>query len=197
VSRSGSPTDFSGDSIELFFAVNFQMDDETVGFWTGYGDITVDSIVYTGAGEMLSFSEISEDNEISANGVTVILAGLDSTAKDLALDQEYQYRKAEIIVGSLNNYPTIQSYKLFVGLIDKVSIDDGPESSTVSVFLENRLIDLNRPRVLHYTNEEQKHFSPNRINPANSPITGATIVTDAGLSEIGGIQDKQIIWKAP
>ena len=114
MSRSGSPTDFSGDSIELFFAVNFQMDDETVGFWTGYGDITVDSIVYTGAGEMLSFSEISEDNEISANGVTVILAGLDSTAKDLALDQEYQYRKAEINLGSLNNYSTIQSYKLFV-----------------------------------------------------------------------------------
>ena len=197
MSRSGSPADFSGDSIELFFAVNFQMDDETVGFWTGYGDITVDSITYTGAGEMLSFSEISEDNQISANGVTVILAGLDATAKDLALDQEYQYRKAEIIVGSLNNYPTVQSYKLFVGLIDKVSIDDGPESSTVSIFLENRLIDLNRPRVLHYTNEEQKHFSPNRINPVDSPITGSTIVTDAGLSEIGGIQDKQIIWKAP
>ena len=197
MSRSGSPSDFSSDAVELFFAVNFQMDDETVGFWTGYGDITIDSITYTGAGEMLSFSEISEDNQISANGVTVILAGLDNTSKDLALDQEYQYRKAEILIGSLNNYPSVQSYKLFVGYIDKIAIDDGVETSTVSVYLENRLIDLNRPRVLHYTNEEQKHFSPSRTNPVGSPLTGAVIVTDAGLSEVGGIQDQQIVWKAP
>jgi hypothetical protein len=196
MTRPSSPSDFTADNVKIFFAVNFQLDDETVGFWTGYGDLTFGGVTYTGAGELLSFSEIKEDNQIGANGITVILAGLDATSADLGLDQSYQYRKAELYTGSLNNYPTVQSYKVFSGLIDRISITDGPEDSTVSIFLENRLIDLDRPRVFHYTNEEQKAFSPSRTNPPGSPLTGPVIVTDAGLSEIGGIQDKQIVWKA-
>jgi len=195
MSRANSPSDFTSDYVQVFFAVNFQVDEGTVGFWTGYGDLTFGGITYDGAGELLSFSEVREDNEISANGITVILAGLDTESADLALDQSYQYRKSELYVGSLNNYPTVQSYKIFSGLIDKISINDGPEGSTVSIFIENRLIDLERPLVLHYTHEEQKAFSPSRTNPPNSPFSGPIIPADLGLQNIGSIQDKQIVWK--
>jgi len=195
MTRASSPSDFTSDHVKVFFAVNFQVDEGTIGFWTGYGDLTFNGVTYDGAGELLSFSEVKEDNQIGANGITVVLAGLDTESADLALDQNYQYRKSELYVGSLNNYPTIQSYKIFSGFIDKISINDGPNGSTVSIFVENRLIDFDRPRVLHYTHEEQQAFSPSRSNPPNSPLTGPIIPADTGLENIGSIQDKQIVWK--
>jgi len=198
VSRSNSPSDFSGDVIQLFFAVNFQVDEGVVAFWTGYGDMTIDGTEYVGAGELMSFSAIDENNQVGANGVSVVLAGLDTESADLALDTSYQGRPSEIIVGSLNNYPTIQYYTLFKGLIDQIAIKDGPEGSNVVINIENRLIDLNRPRILHYTDEEQRNLSP--IRGAYPDITGYpdTLIAfgvDRGLDDVINIQDKQIVWK--
>jgi hypothetical protein len=199
MSRTGSPTDFEQDAIYLFFAVNFQLDDGIVGFWTGFGDITISGDTYVGAGELLSFSPIEEDSSIKANGVSVILAGLDSDSADLALDTDYQYRPAEIIVGTLTASGAVnQHYILFRGRIDQIAIDDGPETSTVIINLESRLIELNRPRTLHYTDEEQRNLSP--IRGANPSVTGypSTLIAfaaDRGLASVVTIQDKQIVWK--
>lgn len=197
MSRAGSPSDFNEGVIQLFFAVNFMVDEGNIGFWTGYGDITIDGDEYVGAGELMSFSSVDEDNQVGANGVTVIIAGLDTESADLALDTDYQGRPAEILVGSLNNYPTIQYYKLFRGLIDQIAIKDGPETSTVAITLENRLIDLNRPRLLHYTDQEQRNLSPiAAVYPEYGyPSTLLVFSQDYGLGEVSQIQDKQIVWK--
>lgn len=197
MSRAGSPADFEQDAMHLFFAVNFQLDDGVVGFWTGFGDITISGDTYTGAGELLSFSSIEEDSTIKANGVSVILSGLDSDSADLALDSDYQYRPAEVIVGTLNaNGSVNQHYILFKGRIDQIAIDDGPETSTVIINLESRLVELNRPRTLHYTDEEQQNLSPIRpIYPDITGYEGISFSVDRGLSSVIAIQDKQIVWK--
>jgi hypothetical protein len=62
--------------------------------------------------------------------------------------------------------------------MDQMNIDDGPETSTIELKVENRLIDLERARVARYTSGYQKSVYPN----------------DSGLDFIEDLQDKQIPW---
>ena len=43
-----------GASVEPFYAVEAQFTGGTVRLWTGYGDRTIESNTYTGAGSLLS-----------------------------------------------------------------------------------------------------------------------------------------------
>jgi hypothetical protein len=59
-----------------------------------------------------------------------------------------------------------------------MTIDEGAESSTMSVTAESRLIDLDVTRERRYTDADQKIDFPD----------------DKGLEFIADIQDKEIIW---
>ena len=48
------------------------------------------------------------------------------------------------------------SSTLFVGYIDQMDITEGPETSSISVVLESKLLELERSRVLRYTSAIQK-----------------------------------------
>ena len=59
-----------------------------------------------------------------------------------------------------------------------MSINDTGETLTISVSIESRLIDLERPRIWRYTSEDQKRVYP----------------TDKGFDFVNDLQSKQIIW---
>ena len=59
-----------------------------------------------------------------------------------------------------------------------MSIKEGPETSTLELTLENKLVDLERPRVGRFTdNFQQSEFSG-----------------DKGFSFVEGLQDKALTW---
>jgi hypothetical protein len=68
--------------------------------------------------------------------------------------------------------------ELFSGYMDQMNIEEGGEASTITMSVENKLIDLERARVGRYTSGYQKSIYPN----------------DLGLDFIEGLQDKQIPW---
>jgi hypothetical protein len=59
-----------------------------------------------------------------------------------------------------------------------MTIDEGPETATIAVGAESRLIDLQRPRVRRYTHESQKSRFPN----------------DKGFEFVNDLQDKKFAW---
>lgn len=194
MSRSGTPSTFSNESVQFFTAIDFELDDEIVGFWSGYGDLTFGSRTYTGAADLMSISPISEELEVSAQGITVVFAGLD-TVDDISLQDDYQFRKCNLYVGSLNNYPAeVQSYKIFSGLIDTIRLADDGETSTVTVTIENRLIDLERPRVQYYTDQEQKDLYPGGLVDDDHPSGLSSLVPDSCLSDLADLQEAEIKW---
>ena len=66
----------------------------------------------------------------------------------------------------------------FSGKMDKPEIDDSGENCIITVRYENRLVDLQRPRIRHYTPEDQK------INHSG----------DLGFDYVASLQDKNIPW---
>ena len=189
--------------IQPLFAVQLMLDTQPLYFWTGLGDLTIDGITYVGTGQFLAISEMEETAEIAAKGAVITLSGIPSELLSLAISTPYQGRLCKILFGAIDankqylkqengdfvlteaggriditdgdNTPAIN---LFTGYIDKMDIDEGPETSTIAMSIESRLIDLERPRIFRFSDQNQKTRYP----------------TDKGLEFVEDLQDKQFNW---
>lgn len=188
-----------------FFAAQLNFDTSQLRLWTGLKDLTIDGLSYTGAGNFLQFSQMEETSEIAARGATITLSGIPSDLVSLAISEPYQGRLCRIYFGVLTG---LQFYllqedgdyifsedgtkigldlrtaeqdvitELFSGYIDQMKIEEGAETSTIAVSVENRLIDLERSRTFRYTNESQKSRYPN----------------DLGFNYVEDLLDKKFSW---
>lgn len=158
-----------------FYAVEMLFDSGAIRLWTGYGDRTISGQTYLGAGSVLSISGIDEVNDLSAKSATISLNGILSSIVSLALDEPYQRRVCRILWGVTNVSDFVE---IFGGYMNTMSIEDSGETSNITLTVESKLIELNRPRVRRYTHESQKSRYP----------------TDTFFSYVADLQDRDIVW---
>ena len=170
--------------VRPFLAVELEFSTGTLRFWNGYGDITMtaggSSNTFTGLGDLLGVSPISESDQIEAIGASLSLTGIKSSFISTALTGNYTNRNASIFFGVFDTSKNVIAdvYTLFKGKMDIMKIDEGSESATITLNLENRLIVLDRPLNRRFTHEDQQErFSG-----------------DLGLEFVPDLQDKEIIW---
>ena len=201
---AGFVAEIEKDELTAFFAVELFFQTSTLRFWSGVGEVVLAGNTYVGSSNLLAISTIDETSDVSAKGATLTLSGIPSELISLALSEPYQGRKCKIYFGILRDPVTyltqedgslilnedgsgiIQSEidtvdvmsDIFTGYIDQMTIDEGPETATIAVGVESRLIDLQRPRVRRYTHESQKSRFPN----------------DKGLEFVNDLQDKKFAW---
>ena len=164
-----------------FFAVEMLFDGEQVlRLWTGQGTLNYNSFDWYGTGQLLAFDAVEETSEIAAKGATITLSGVPSEVISLALSEPYQGRKANIYFGLHveGEDDSTSLTQIFSGYMDQMSIEEGAEASTITLTIENKLIDLERPRTARFTSAWQKYLFPN----------------DLGLDFVEDLQDKEIFW---
>lgn len=179
-------------------------------FWSGIGDLVLNGKTYTGAGELLGVSELRESSDIAAYGASLSLSGIPNELLSLALEEPYQGRKAiigfglQVIPDYWNEYVEGGAYPAFVadfisdsfgieatdgpyyssvvftGEMDQMNINMGPNTSTISLAVESRLVDLDRPRIRRYTDADQKSRYPN----------------DDAFEFVTRLQDERLEWEA-
>jgi hypothetical protein len=158
-----------------FYAVEMLFDSGAIRLWTGYDERTINGQTYIGSGNLLSISGIDEVNDLSAKAATISLNGIASSIVSLALTEPYQRRVCRILWGVTN----VDDYvEIFGGYMNTMAIEDSGETSNITLTVESRLIELNRPRVRRYTHESQKSRYP----------------TDTFFSFVADLQDKEIVW---
>lgn len=161
-----------------FFAIELLFDGaEVLRLWTGQGVLNYNSNDWFGTGQMLAIETIEETSEIAARGATVTLSGVPSEVLSLALTQPYQGRKATIYFGMRTNAASSMT-EVFSGYMDQMNIEESPSGSIVTLTIENKLIDLERPRTARFTSAYQKSRFPN----------------DRGFEFIEDLQDKELFW---
>lgn len=173
-------SELNADELKPFYAVELLFDSGDIRFWTGYGDITANGETWTGSGTVLGFSQTSENTDLAAEGMTLTFSGLDSSIVSILLGENYRGRIAKVYLGALNanNQPVSDMYQIFAGRMDVMTLQENGQTATVSISLENVLIDLERPRSRKLTNEEQlKRYSG-----------------DDSLKNVAKLQDRQISW---
>ena len=170
--------------VRPFLAVELEFSTGTLRFWNGLGDLTMtaggSSNTFTGLGDLLGVSPISESDQIEAIGASLSLTGIKSSFISTALTGNYTNRNASIFFGVFDTSKNVIAdvYTLFKGKMDIMKIDEGSESATITLNLENRLIVLDRPLNRRFTHEDQQErFSG-----------------DLGLEFVPDLQDKEIIW---
>ena len=189
-------TALAASNVQPFYAVNLEFDSGTtitkddgstfssapVYYWTGVGDLASsdnsNGVTYTGAQDLLQISGLDETAELRANGATITLSGVPQTLVSLALQIPYHGRKAKIFFGVKGVSNLVE---VFSGYMDKMTVAESPESATISMQIESKLVDLDRVRVRRYTHESQK-----------SRYSGDTF-----FSFLADMQDKQINWGKP
>lgn len=200
---TGIATALEANEIQPFFGVQLYLDSQPLYFWTGLGDLTIGGITYLGTGQFLSISEMEETAEIAAKGAVITLSGIPSNLISLAITEPYQGRICKIMFGAIDanreyllaedgSYilredsgriditlgEATPAVELFSGYIDRMDIDEGPDTSTIAISIESRLIDLERARIFRFTDQSQKSRHPN----------------DRGFEFVEDLQDKQFNW---
>ena len=148
-------------AIEPFYAVELDLDSGPLRLWTGYGDRTLDGNTYTGGGDLMGIEGLEEVADLSAKMVTLTLSGMPASIVSTALQEPYQRRRVRILfsVESIPGIATVSSsdfVEVFSGSLNEMTIDDGPESGTISVTVDSRLVELEGASNYRYTSESHK-----------------------------------------
>ena len=177
---SGMESAVTADLVRPILLVQCAFDSGNLNLWNGIGDLTVDSVDYVGAGTLLSVGEISETSELAANGMNLALSGVTEPLISKARDEDYQGRELKVLMGAMDDTNSViaDPVIIFSGFMDTMVINDGAETATIQVSVENRLIEFERTRVRRYTAEDQKIDYP----------------TDKGLEFVAEMAEKEIVW---
>jgi len=173
-------TQFAATELKPFYAVELLFDSGDLRFWTGYDDIEANGETWTGSGLVMSISGTSEPSDLSANGINITFSALDSSIIAIMLGENYRGRSAKVYIGALDstNQPVSDMYQIFAGRMDIMTLHEDGSVATIQINVENVLIDLDRPRPIRLTNEDQL-----------DRYSG-----DQSLSGVAQLQDRQISW---
>lgn len=162
-------------SVTLFYAVEMLFDSGTIRLWTGYGDKTINSQTYTGAGTLLNIDGIAEVADLNASGITISLSGISSSVISLALQENYQGRVAKVYFGVEGVSGVVE---VFSGFMDVMTIQHSGDKMNVTLSIESKLVTLQRPNIRRYTSANHKLRNP----------------SDTFFDYVAKLQDKEIVW---
>jgi hypothetical protein len=163
--------------------VECEFDSGDINLWNGVGSLAYNGKNYIGAGNLLAVEPVSESTDLRANGTSVTLSGLNNTLVGLAKDEDYQGRALTVKLGAMDesNDVIADPVIMFSGFMDTMMLTDSGESSTITIDVENKLIQMDRARVRRFTDNDQRIDYPN----------------DDGFSFVTKIQDREINWGVP
>ena len=165
---------------EIFVALKAEFDTETIYLWNGTEDLAISGDTYIGAGSLLSIGAAEESSDLSSQGMTITVSGMNKAVLDLALTENYQNRFLTVFLGYLmgGSNEVAGTFTLFKGRMTAMTVNDTPQGATISIDAENRLVDLERPSNFRYTKESQNFLHSG----------------DTFFNRVASLQDKEIIW---
>lgn len=130
----------------------------TIRVWTGIGNISWNSQTWSGLGELLSISEIEETADVVATGIRIGLSGIAAADIQRVMNESRQGKAVNVYFGAIDSsgVVVVDPFLSFAGRMDAPEINEGAETSTITIAAESKLIDLNRSMERRYTAEDQK-----------------------------------------
>jgi hypothetical protein len=178
---AGMVTEFTAGTLNPRLLAYFDFPSGAVRVWNGSGNLSWNTYTWSGIGTFGTFKPAQGGTDISAQGAEFGLSGIPSSLISTALDEAYQNRDCELWLACLDSGGSVVStpYK-WAGRMDVMTIEEKGETSDIRITAESRLIDLDKPRVRRYTNEDQQQ-----------EYSG-----DLGLEFVTAIADIPIHWGA-
>lgn len=142
-------------------------------------DIVSADETYLGVGNLGSISAVPEGAELQSYAVQLTLSGIPAALISLALADQYQGREARLYLALLDEQHSVSGTPLLIfrGQMDTLDIELG-QTATLTLTVQSRLADWERPRLRRYTNEDQQTDYPD----------------DKGFEFVAQMAEKTIYW---
>ncbi len=142
-------------------------------------DVTANGEVFTGVGNLGAISAVPEGAELQSYAVELTLSGIPAQLISLALADQYQGREAKLYLALLDAQHRVSGTPLllFRGQMDTLDIELG-QTATLTLTVQSRMADWERPRLRRYTHEDQRAMYPD----------------DKGFEFVGQMAEKSIYW---
>jgi hypothetical protein len=178
--------------VRLALLAALQFGDGTQYVWTGLGPITWGGMTFTGVGDLGDIGSISEDSSVEAHGVVLSLSGIPSAMVSEVLFETRVLRTAQIWLALFDSTGALiaDPFMSYQGKMDAPEIEDGGDTCTITIGLENVLVDLNRPCYRRYTDEDQQMDLAATLTRLG--LSSGTI--DTGLMHVAGLQEQITFW---
>jgi hypothetical protein len=166
--------------LHLAVLVELEFDAAPLRLWGGLGDFRWGNRVFTGAGDLLGVSSVPETMAVGAGGVTLSLSGVPAELIDHALAVDYQGRPARVWLALLDAAGALlgDPVQVLAARMDVLSWQEGAADATLSLAVENMLIDGERAVVRRYTDADQQAEYPG----------------DKGFEYVPSLQTAEIRW---
>lgn len=183
---SGMAAALAAGVVRPFVLGEIQFQSGRANVWSGIGTLSYNGKDWLGLGAMLDVGSVSEDSKVVAQGTTVSLAGIGkafgtSTMVQEALADIRLGAPVKLWFGLMAPDMTIigAPYLYFSGTVDRPSVDTSQEQgTTITLALEHRLVNLQRPSDRRYTSADQRLTYP----------------TDSGFSWVEILNDIALVW---
>lgn len=178
---AGMATALSTGVIHLDYLIKLDYSSGADFLWTGARDLVWDGDTYQAGHTFEGFSGIEETTELDAKGIQLNISGIPSASLSIALTENYRNRDAKIYLACMDttDWSVIADpVCIFSGKIDTQSIIEQGDTATISIAVESKLVDFERPRRRMWTHEDQQLVS----------------TLDLGLQYVAELGNQQITW---
>lgn len=161
------------------------------------------SVTWSGGGDLLEISTITEATSLQANGVVVKMSGIDNAIVGVAVNSRvysgsdvkimygpYQIKVQENITQGSSTISTTSDGRppvFFQGILDTMQVADAGDTSTITLNIESPLSTFERSRPNRYTYENQK-------NRSTAAYQTSVIDKDHALAHVVDVQRKVLKW---
>jgi len=142
------------------FFFGFDTASTTYRYWTGARDITFLGATWYGNSVLQGFDAYKESEELSAEGMSVTLAGESEALISLILQDVRQGKLGGLWFALLDNNEALiaDPHQIFSGRLDRAELNDDPNRASIKLYFESKLIDLERKKEFRYNHETQRAF---------------------------------------
>jgi hypothetical protein len=163
----------------LFYFVELDLDSGLVNVTNIDRNIIWDGKTWNGVGDAGGIVGVKETVDLSVSGITMLLAGIESTYWNTVLTTPYSGRRCTVWAAFFDEDDVIVADPIiiFQGQLDTIAMEAG-ETATIEVKAENELVRWQIPKEFRYTNADQKARFPD----------------DDGFEFVAQVVEKVLIW---
>jgi hypothetical protein len=140
--------------------ISFRSEQQYV--WTGIGNLLYNGNTYRGVGSLGKVGDVSESSDVNAEGTSISLSGIDPALLSECMSDIQLGAPVTIWFALFDVNCNIigTPYPYFVGTVDQPVLQIGVDALTISLKLENRLVNLQRANMRRYTSADQDIYYP-------------------------------------
>ncbi len=149
--------------------------------WNGLGDLTFQSNIFSGVGQLAGVSAPEETTDLKSTGLVFSMTGIQASLLEQSVNAVRQNLPARLWLGFLDmgsGALIADPVFLFEGTCGVPSTEETGETCTISLSAENIMASLKRAREIRYTPEDQANRDDG----------------DKGFDQVAGNQDKSVVW---